>query len=53
MNVSHRCRRVAELEMSPWLNRVFATILRVEVAVIRYGVSLPLGGSRLLVARKP
>jgi SAM-dependent methyltransferase len=42
----------AELEISSWLNRLFATLLGAEVALIRFGVNLPLGGSRLLVATK-
>lgn len=42
----------AELKISPWLNYVFETALRAEIQLIRGGVSLPIGGSRLIVARK-
>lgn len=42
----------AELRISPWLNYLFEIILGVEVAMIRSGVNFPLGGSRLVVARK-
>lgn len=42
----------AELKISPWLNRLFEKALGVEVAMIRSGVNLPVGGSRLIVARK-
>lgn len=42
----------AELKISPWLNRLFEKALGAEVAMIRSGVNFPLGGSRLIVARK-
>jgi SAM-dependent methyltransferase len=41
-----------ELRISPLLNYLFRIILGVEVAVIRSGVNFPLGGSRLVVARR-
>ncbi len=41
-----------ELQLYPWLNMLFEKILDVEIAMIRHGVSFPLGGSRLIVARK-
>lgn len=43
----------AELRINPILNKIFELVLRVELALIRVGISLPAGGSRLLVARKP
>lgn len=42
----------AELRIAPWLNYLFEKLLGAEVAMIRRGVNFPLGGSRLLVARK-
>jgi len=42
----------AELKISPWLNSLFFQLLRVELAFIRKGLSFPVGGSRLVVARK-
>ena len=42
----------AELKISPWLNSLFFQLLRVELAFIRKGFSFPVGGSRLVVARK-
>lgn len=42
----------AELKISPWLNSIFYLLLRAELALVKLGFSLPLGGSRLLVARK-
>lgn len=42
----------AELKISPWLNYLFEKMLGAEVAMIRNGVNFPLGGSRLIVARK-
>jgi len=44
---------VAGLRVNPVLNNIFEWFLRVELALIHAGVSLPVGGSRLLVARKP
>jgi len=42
----------AELRISPWLNSLFSQFLRTELALIRMGLNLPSGGSRLVVARK-
>lgn len=42
----------AELRISPGLNKIFEMVLGAEVAMIRTGVNFPLGGSRLVVARK-
>lgn len=41
-----------ELEISPVLNRLFYFLMRVETVLIRLGLSLPAGGSLLLVATK-
>ncbi len=42
----------AELQMNPLLNRIFEGFLRLELWLIQRGVSLPVGGSRLIVAVK-
>lgn len=42
----------AEMELPSLLNNAFRWILRAERALIKSGLDLPLGGSRLLVARK-
>ena len=42
----------AELKISPWLDSFFSRILIAELALIKWGFNLPLGGSRLVVARK-
>ncbi len=42
----------AELHINRYLNWLFRKIMAVELNFIRYGVNLPLGGSRLLIARK-
>lgn len=42
----------AEARISPSLNRMFEIFLGAEVAMIRNGVNFPVGGSRLVVARK-
>ncbi|OGX06031.1 MAG: hypothetical protein A3G87_08405 [Omnitrophica bacterium RIFCSPLOWO2_12_FULL_50_11] len=41
-----------ELDISPLLNHIFYLLMRVETALIRWGVSLPAGGSLLLVSKK-
>ena len=42
----------AELKIHPWLNRLFEVMLGAELSMIRNGLNFPLGGSRLVVARK-
>jgi len=42
----------AELRISPWLNRIFEKLLDAEIVMIQKGINLPVGGSRLIVARK-
>ena len=44
---------MVELRINPILNKLFEWLLNFELALIYVGVSLPLGGSSLLVARKP
>ncbi len=41
------------LRIHPVLNKILEQFLRFELALIRLGVSLPAGGSRLVIARKP
>ena len=41
-----------EFKISPILNRVFGWILELEHLLMKVGLSLPFGGSLLLVARK-
>lgn len=43
---------IAELRINPILNKIFEWFLGFELALIRVGVSLPIGGTRLLVASK-
>lgn len=42
----------AELKISTWLNYLFEKMLKAEIGLIRGGVNLPIGGSRLIVAKK-
>lgn len=42
----------AELKISPWLNALFSRLLGFELALIKRGLNFPVGGSRLVVARK-
>src|SRR5665213_492007 len=41
-----------EIQIHPWLDRIFGWAMDFEVFLIRAGMSLPVGGSRLLVVRK-
>jgi SAM-dependent methyltransferase len=47
-----KTRGAESLRMNPAVNRIFEELLRLERAVIRAGVSLPVGGSRLVVLAK-
>ncbi|MDB5988712.1 MAG: class SAM-dependent methyltransferase [Herbaspirillum sp.] len=42
----------AELTIPSWLNAFFFRILSVELVLIKMGFNFPIGGSRLVVARK-
>lgn len=42
----------AEFNIPPWINATLEAILGLERRLIRAGVRLPIGGSRLVVARK-
>lgn len=42
----------AELKIAPWLNGLFYRLLRAELVLIKRGINLPFGGSRLIVARR-
>jgi len=42
----------SELRLNPILNFVFEKLLEIELAIIRFGMSFPFGGSRLVVAKK-
>ena len=44
---------MAELRIHPVLNSIFEGCLTIERSIIRLGFSLPVGGSRLLIAQKP
>lgn len=44
---------MAELRINPILNKIFEWLLNFELILIRAGIALPVGGSRLLIARKP
>jgi SAM-dependent methyltransferase len=50
MNVSMDA--MIELRINPLLNKTFEWFLNVELALMRIGISLPVGGSILLVAHK-
>jgi hypothetical protein len=41
-----------EFRISTWLNWIFYRMLCAELALIKLGVNFPVGGSRLVVAKK-
>jgi trans-aconitate methyltransferase len=43
---------MAELRISPWLNRSLEAVMAVELRLLQVGITLPIGGSLLLLARK-
>lgn len=43
---------MAEYRLSPSVNSILLSILRVEQKLIQRGINIPIGGSRLLVAQK-
>ncbi|KQY60523.1 hypothetical protein ASD11_13860 [Aeromicrobium sp. Root495] len=43
----------AELALPRVVNAVCATVMTVELALLRWGLRFPMGGSRLMVARRP
>jgi SAM-dependent methyltransferase len=42
-----------ELRLSSWLNSMLFQMLRVESWIIKAGINFPIGGSRLVIARRP
>lgn len=42
-----------EFTISPLMNRILSLVMKIERAMIRTGASLPVGVSRLVVARRP
>jgi hypothetical protein len=42
-----------ELEISPALNKILGSILKLERLLIEKGLSFPVGGSLLLIGRRP
>lgn len=43
---------LSEFRMAPWLNRVLSAVLSLEVSLTTAGVNWPIGGSRMVVARR-
>lgn len=42
-----------EMRLPQWLNRFMGACLRLELAAMKLGFNWPVGGSRLVIARKP
>ena len=51
-NISESSDASPEFHISSWMNYTFLKLLELEQAVIKYGIDLPIGGSRLVVAKK-
>jgi SAM-dependent methyltransferase len=49
---NHAFDPAGELKINPFLNKVFYALMMVELAGIRLGLNYPIGGSRLVVAKK-
>lgn len=49
---NERIDDMAKLHITPFVNKIFEWFLYFDLALIRVGISLPVGGSRLFVARK-
>jgi SAM-dependent methyltransferase len=49
----HRQNFATEVTLPPLLNRLFDWVMRVEEVALRRHISLPFGGSLLVVARRP
>jgi hypothetical protein len=41
-----------ELKINPILNAIFYGLMRLEIAGIQLGLNYPVGGSRLIIAKK-
>jgi len=44
---------VAGLKINPLLNWIFERLLALELLFVKAGINLPMGGSRLIIAKKP
>ena len=42
-----------EVQIPRWLNACFEMVMQIEIVLIKIGIRFPLGGSLLLVAKKP
>ncbi|MCU0481340.1 MAG: class I SAM-dependent methyltransferase [Anaerolineae bacterium] len=43
----------AEFKLNPILNRLLSVVMRIEMSLIRLGITFRAGGSRVLIARRP
>jgi SAM-dependent methyltransferase len=51
-NASDNSDSMAELKLPTFINRLFEGVMNVERQLVRFGMRFPVGGSRLLIARK-
>ena len=49
---TNRSKVSSELNLPRWLNVLFSGVMKLERGLIKLGINFPLGGSRLVVARK-
>ncbi|MAZ69013.1 class I SAM-dependent methyltransferase [Porticoccus sp.] len=50
---SQNCDSMSELRLPGWINCGLEAVMRLELFLIKLGIRLPVGGSLLLLARKP
>lgn len=50
---SGNCDQMSELRLPSFVNRTFESVMNAERRLIQLGVRFPIGGSRLLIAKKP
>ena len=44
---------MAEFHLAPWLNRSLEAVMSLELILLKLGLTFPMGGSLLVLARKP
>ena len=52
-NSSMNMNDIAGLQLHPMINKIFEWLTNGDIALINLGFSLPVGGSRFVIARKP
>lgn len=53
MRASKQHEPMSEFQIPRWLNKTLETVMKIEFLLLRIGVRFPIGGSLLLIAKKP